>query len=114
MIKLTKNSVIGISVGTFFSLMAGMWLTVSEVQGYVTQITANTQAIQAIVMSLELGRIDRQIEGLKKERRDLKRKLRVDPGNDLLLDQVDELNDSIEDSQIVRECVVDPNKEVCK
>ena len=51
MIKLTKNSVIGISVGTFFSLMAGMWLTVSEVQGYVTQITANTQAIQAIVRS---------------------------------------------------------------
>jgi hypothetical protein len=113
-IEITKNHVIGISIGTFLSLFAGMWFTVGEVQGYITQITMNTQAIQGVVLSLELSRVDRQIEGFKKERRELKRQLRDDPGNGLLIDQIMELDDSIEDTQIIRECVVDPTKEVCK
>ena len=111
---INKDSIIGIGVGTFLTLIVGIWGVSGKVQGHIAQILANTSAIQGVVMSLELSRVDRQIEGFKKERRELKRKLRNDPGNGLLHDQILELDDSIENAQFVRQCVVDPTKTICK
>lgn len=111
---ITKDSVVGIGIGTLLTLVVGIWGVSTKVQGYITQISMNTQAIQSVVQSLELSRIDRQIEGFKKERRELKRTLREDPDNGLLHDQILELDDSIDDADKVRECIIDPTKKVCK
>jgi len=111
---ITKDTIIGGSVATFATLIMGTWAASGTVQGYISQIAANTLSISAIVTSLELSRIDRQIEGFRKELRDLKRQLREDPGNGLLQDQILEVEDSITASLLVRSCIEDPQKEVCK
>ena len=111
---ITKDTIIGGSVATFLTIGAGIWAASGTVQGHIAQIVLNTQAIASVVTSLELSRIDRQIEVFKKERRDLKRQLRDDPNNGLLQDQILELDDSIRYSEIVRECIVDPAKAICK
>ena len=72
---ITKDTIIGGSVATFATLVIGIWAASGTVQGYITQLATNTVSISAIVTSLELSRIDRQIEGFKKERRDLKEQL---------------------------------------
>ena len=111
---ITKNSVIGMSLTTLIATVLGIWSFSGKAQSYITQIGLNTQAIQAVVQSLELSRVDRQIEGLKSERREINREIRGDPANSLLLDQLDEINDSIETELLKRQCIEDPAKEVCE
>ena len=65
-------------------------------------------------MSLELIRIDNQIDSLQTERRSLKRQLRNDPNNDLILDQLEEVKDELNALDTLKECTIDPVKEVCK
>lgn len=111
---ITKNTMISMSIASLLSMGGGLWFTIEKVQGAFEQLNTNTKSIQVIVTSLELTRIDQQLNDFKRERRNLNRDLRADPINDLLLDQLDELNDAIENTLLIRACVIDSQKEVCK
>ena len=110
----TKNTVVSVSIGTLLTLAAPIWFGVTKVQGAVSQIEQNTKSVKVIVTSLELIRIDNQIDALQRERREINRQLRKDPDNDLLLKQQDEINDELHALENLRDCIVDPDKEVCK
>ena len=110
----SRNSVFGISLGTFFLVVGAIWVSAEKVQGYIVQIDANTVAIQLVAKSLKLGRLDDEIADLKSERRDLNRELRRDPENDLIIEQLEEIEDEIEALGLIRECVIEPNGRVCE
>lgn len=114
----TKNTVVSMSLAGLLTFAGGMWATVSKVQAGFTQISMNTAAIQGVVKSMELSRIDRIIEGKQKEIRDKEIAVLEADGNEpllrLLQDQISQLQDEIDLQMAIRACVVDPEKKVCK
>lgn len=111
---ITKNTVVGISIGTIGGVLAFLWVAIGTVQGYMEQVDNNSKSVKQIVLSLELMRINQQIDSLQQERRSLKRQLRDDPNNDLILDQLEDIQDELKALDTLKECVTDPEKEVCK
>ena len=111
---ISKNSIIGMSVSTFLGVLTALWVASGTVQGYLNQQASNTAAIAAVVLSLDISRVDRMIQALQKERRELKRRMREEPDNGLLHDQLEELNDAIEYQSKIRECVINPELKVCQ
>jgi hypothetical protein len=89
------------------------WAATGDIHGYIQQITANTEAIQMVSTSLKLGRVNDEIADLKRERRELRRELRDDPENDLILEQIEVIDDELEELEKVRECIM-KGGEVCE
>jgi len=116
--SITKDSVVKMTLAGLLALVVGIWATVEKVQSGFAQISLNTQAIQGVVKSMELSRIDRIIEGKQKEVRDKDVMIMKSAGNkpliDLLHDQVTKLNHEIEMQKIIRGCVVDPESKICE
>jgi len=115
---ITKNTVVSMSAATLLSVLGGLWFAVDKVQGAFDQLSINTQAITDIGLAMELRGIDRIIESKSKEIRDKEIDILGATGNpaltQLLNSQVKELGQEIEMQKIIRECVVDPTKKVCK
>lgn len=115
---ITKNTMISASLATVISVLGGLWFTVDKVQGAFNQISMNTQAIQDIGTAMELRGIDRVIESKSKEIREKEIAILNAEGNEplvmLLRQQNKKLAEEIEHLRIVRACVVDPTKKVCK
>jgi len=109
-----RSSKIGISIGGIVAALSMGWTVTTSVVALAAQVEANTGQIQAVVMSLEIGRVDDLIADLQSERRELRRELRRDPENDLVIDQMDMLGDEIEKSKAIRECITNPDQDVCE
>jgi hypothetical protein len=137
-VALIKDTSIRISIVTMAAVMVWMMGASYKVFGYMSQVEANTEltatlpkyitktealelliasnasAIHDVSISLRVGRLDRDISERKKERRELQRALRSDPDNELVQDQIASLQEEIEYFQDLRECVIDPDKEICQ
>ena len=115
---ITKNTMLSMSLATVVSVLGGLWFTVDKVQGAFDQLNINTQAIESIGLAMELRGIDRVIESKSKEIRDKEIAILNAEGNtaliQLLQTQNKELATEIEHQKIIRECVVDPTRKVCK
>ena len=115
---ITKNTMLSMSLATVITVLGGLWVTIAKVQAGFTQLSINTQAIESIGTAMELRGIDRIIESKSKEIRDKQ----IDilnagdntPLKQLLDSQISELQQEILMQTIIRECVVDPTKKVCK
>ena len=84
--------------------------TVSDkVQATVFQVAANVVSIQ----SLELRAVMKDIAYLKKEQRELNRELRTDPDDENIIEDIEEVRDEMEALELQRDCLLDPEKEVC-
>jgi uncharacterized protein YwgA len=109
---------LSMSFATALTVLGGLWLTVAKVQGAFDQLSVNTVAIQNIGMAMELRGIDREISTKQKEVRGLEVEILNNKGNtaliNLLNQQIKTLNDEIEQQKLIRECVIDPTKKVCK
>lgn len=111
---LTKNTMWGMSIASMMTFVGAIWISSGFIQGKIGMIEANASAIAAVVLSLDISRVDRMIEGLKKERRELRRRLRETPNNDLLHEQLEELDDAISHQETIRQCVVNPEQRICQ
>ena len=113
-----KDTSVRISLVTAAAFIVWMLGASWTVFGYASQIDRNTAAIESVVTSLELSRVDREISGLRKEKRTLERTAKGAAGNmelqDLLDDQVQDIEDEIEFRKLVRSCIVNPNQKVCE
>ena len=115
---ITKNTIFGISAAGVLTLFGSMWVAVAEVQGAFNQLSINTMAIENIGTAMELRGIDRIIESKSKEIRDKQVDI-INAGSNpaliqLLNTQISELQEEITRQRVIRECVVDPTKKVCK
>ena len=115
---ITKNTMVSVSVATLLSMIGGLWFTVDKVQGAFSQLSINTQAIESIGTAMELRGIDREIGNKQKEIRGLEVEILNNVENtalvNLLNQQIHTLQDEIATQQLIRACVVDPTKKVCK
>ena len=115
---ITKNTMVSVSVATLISVFGGLWFTVEKVQGAFSQLSINTQAIESIGTAMELRGIDREIGNKQKEVRGLEVEILNNAGNtaliNLLNQQIHTLQDEIATQTLIRSCVVDPTKKVCK
>ena len=106
-----------ISLATAVVVIGWMLGASWTVFGYASQIDENTRAIEGVVTSLELSRVDREISGLQKEKRSIERASTGAVGNlqlEILLgDQVQDIEDEIELKKIIRSCIVSPDQKVC-
>jgi len=110
MITLNKKTIVSTSIGTLMAAAGGMWVVSGELQAAAAQIAMNTQSIQ----QLELRSVNSEIARLKTERRSLNRQARQYPNNTLLIEQLEEVQDEIDALIVVRDCMIDPTKEVCQ
>jgi uncharacterized membrane protein YgaE (UPF0421/DUF939 family) len=110
---ITSKTTIGVSIGSVLALASTIWLFTGKAHGYITAIEANTVAISLLATSVELARIGDDIGDIKKEIRELKRDLRHDPDNDLIIDQIEDLEDELEELEKLYSCLAAGNK-VCK
>jgi hypothetical protein len=106
---LSKKTIVSTSIGTLLTMSGGIYMASEKVNAATTQIAMNTVSIQ----SLELRMIQSDIADLKQERRDLKRELREDPENPYVLQDLEEVEDELHALELVRECLIDPEREVC-
>jgi len=128
---LTKNTMVGGSVGGVLAVLYGIWILTSSVNAYTAQIETNTaatiantiavvpiaanttaiaentKAIDALSTSLKLSRIDGWTSDAQRERRELKRELLADPDNELIIEQIGTLDDEIKRYGDIRKCVSD-------
>jgi len=106
---------VGVKISLTALLALILWASGAswKVFGYVQMIAANTVAIQNVAKSLELGRVSDEIGDLRKERRELDRKFRREPDNDMLYDQIEEIKDELKELEHQRECIEDPGRKVC-
>lgn len=111
---LSKDTGVRISIGLLLFMVVWMLGASWRVFGYVQAIERNTEVIQNVVLSLELSRIDRLVSALKERIRDMNRRIRAEPGNELLLSQLDELTDELAGKLLIRDCIEDPAKRVCE
>ncbi|MHC4883345.1 MAG: hypothetical protein ACYTCV_12245 [Planctomycetota bacterium] len=116
--EITPKTVVSVGIGTAFTIITALWLSVAKVQGAFNQLNINTQAIQDIGLAMELRGIDRVIESKSKEIRDKEIKAVNAKDNpelqQLLNEQIKKLHHEIEMQKVIRECVVDPTSKVCK
>ncbi len=114
----TKNIIIGVGTALILSMLSAMWIGIGKAQAGLNQLGINTQAIQDIGTAMELRGIDRVIESKQKEVRSNDVKIITNPDNkalvDLLNSQNTKLGHEIKAQQVIRECVVDPEKTVCE
>lgn len=115
---LTKNTMLSMSLATALTVLGGLWITIAKVQAGFSQLSINTQAIESIGTAMELRGIDRVIESKSKEIRDKQVSI-LNAGDNpplkqLLDTQISELQSEIAVQQVIRECVVDPAKKICK
>ena len=115
---ITKNTMMSMSLATAISVLGGLWFTIDRVQGAFNQLSINTVAIESIGMAMELRGIDREISTKQKEVRGLEVEILNNAGNtaliNLLNQQIHTLEDEIDQQQLIRACVVDPTKKICK
>lgn len=116
--KTVKNIIIGVVTAVLITIVGGTWSSMAKVQAAFAQLSVNTQAIESIGTAMELRGIDRIIESKQREIRANEVKIVSNPNNiplkTLLEDQNKKLADEIAMQHIIRECVVDPTKAVCK
>ncbi len=110
---LTKDTGVKLSIATLLAVLIWMGGASWKVFGYVQTIAANTMAIQSVSHSLKVGRISDELGDLRRERRNLKRALRTDPNDELLMDQIEEIEEEIEVLKEKLECATDGNR-VCE
>ena len=106
---LNKKTIISTSVGTLMAVAVGIYTVSDKVQATVFQVAANVVSIQ----SLELRAVLKDIAYLKKEQRELNRELRGNPNDDNIIEDIEEVEDELEALELVRDCLLDPEKEVC-
>jgi hypothetical protein len=106
---LNKKTIVSTSIGTLMAMTGGVYLASEKVQATVYQVAANTTAIETI----KINNVRRYIADLKRERRELRRELRASPDDPYLLEDMDEVEDTIEAAEHVLECLTDPESEVC-
>jgi hypothetical protein len=115
---INKNTMVSMSLATILGCLGGLWVAVDKVQGAFDQLSINTQAIQSIGTAMELRGIDRVIGSKQKEVRDKEVDVLNNAGNTALIQllevQIKTLNTEIQLQQVIRECVVDPDKKVCQ
>jgi len=102
------------SLGGIVAALGLIWSVTSSVVALAAQVNHNTDSVQAIVQSLELSRISDTLGDLKKDRRDLKKELRADPDSPDIEADIDEIEDSIDDAIMMKECILDPTKMICE
>jgi len=107
---LNKKTIVSTSIGTLMALSGGIYIASEKVNATVFQVAANVLSIQ----SLEVRAIQSDIALLKKEERELRRELRGDPENEYILIDLEEVEDELEELELVRECMLDPEQEVCQ
>ncbi len=110
---ITRNTVVSTSLATIVAVAWAMWLFMGDLQGYMNQIVSNTMAIQSLAKAVEVGRVSDEIGDLRREKRELKRALRKDPENDLIMDQLEDIEDSIENKTIIKACILS-NQQDCE
>jgi hypothetical protein len=110
MIELSKKTLVSTSIGTLMAAAGGLWVIAADFNEAVAQINSNTKSIE----SLEIRSIDSELGGLRKEKRALNRELRQYPEDMILLYDLEEVEDEMAVLSLIRECLIDPNKEVCQ
>ena len=108
---ITKQTMVGVSVGSLAALLASMWLVVSEVQSWVGQISDNTQALAELSRDVKLSRVYDMIGDLRSERRDLRRILEARPNDRVVLDQIEEIDDEIQLLEKILDCLLTGGKD---
>lgn len=117
-LNLTKDSVVGISLGTLVSIILVTAYAVNHTNGVETRITdafdkisvvadnanKNATAIHELERAVQIQAVRGEISDLEAEERTLKRELRQDPDNDLILDQIYSVEAKIEDLKEVLRC----------
>ena len=88
----------------------GLWVVAGDFNQAVAQIQQNTMHIQ----SLEIRSIDSELTALRKEKRSINRELRQYPDDIILLEDLEEVDDEITELENIRECIVNPDIEVCR
>ena len=110
MITLNKKTIVSTSIGTLMAASGALWVVAADFNTAVAQINQNTLSIT----SLEIHSIDSELGSLRKEKRSLNRELREYPGDTILLEDLEEIDDEIDELSLIRECLVDPDVEVCR
>lgn len=103
---LTKNTVVGMSLATLVTFVGVVYGASVKIQSLVNQVDDNTYELAAVVKSLELSRIDRQIANAEAEIREIDRYLMDVPNNQLLIKQRAALEAEVIRLRIIRTCVV--------
>ena len=107
---LNKKTIVSGSIGTLMALSGGIYVASEKVQAAVFQISANASSIH----SLEVRIIKAEIALLKKEQRELRSELREDPENEYVMEDLEEVDDELEALELVRECMLNPEMEICR
>ena len=107
---LNKKTIVSGSIGSLLALTGGIYLASEKVNATVFQVAVNTSAIK----SLELKDVQTAIASFKKERREIRRDLRSHPDDIDLMEDLEEVEDEIDALQLVQECMISPEDEVCK
>jgi flagellar motility protein MotE (MotC chaperone) len=107
---LSKKTIVSGSIGSLVALAGGIYVASDKVQATVYQVAANTQSIE----SIKINRVREFIADLKKERRSIRRELRQDHNDPELLEELEEVNDAIKAAEMLLECMLDPETEVCE
>jgi len=110
MITLNKKTLVSTSIGTLMAAAGGLWVVAGDFNAAVAQIERNTLQIQ----SLEIRSVDSELTGLRKEKRSLNRELREYPGDVILIEDLEEVDDEITELEKIRDCLVNPDIEVCR
>ncbi|MBT8439844.1 MAG: DUF4062 domain-containing protein [Gammaproteobacteria bacterium] len=110
MITLNKKTLVSTSIGTLMAAAGGLWVVAGEFNEAVAQINLNATSIK----SLEIRSIDSELASLRKERRALNRELREYPEDPVIMEDLEAVDDEITDLVLIRECLVDPEIEVCR
>ena len=110
MITLNKKTLVSTSIGTLMAAAGGLWVVAGDFNEAVAQIQQNTLQIK----SLEIRSIDSELSGLRKEKRTINRELREYPDDIILLEDLEEVDDEIRELEGIRECIVNPDIEVCR
>ena len=110
MITLNKKTLVSTSVGTLMAAAGGLWVVAGDFNEAQAQIDQNTMSIK----SMEIQWIDSDLRDLKKERRELNREMRAHPNDLILLEDSEENADDIAELMEVKECLLNPEVDVCR
>ena len=118
--ELSKNTKLTASIGTIVGVVAFMWASFQTADAYIDMIVTNAESVQILKAGLRLNTLDDQIGDLKRERREVREKIReLDPvTDDADIDayegDIDEIEDELERLIHIRECVIKMEAKVCE
>jgi len=102
-VEISKNTIIGASLGTFLTMAGTIWTTAIFVNGKISLID---QALAAAIMN-QVEQVQHDLKHARDFRLELRSYLRNNPGDDGAQEDLDEVEDEIADLEDERDCLRD-------